>query len=104
MSRRKKRSTCKKCKARRKNRLFGVFFRANSLLVRFVAVFFSYAFNAVAAGALVGVNVGKAILMAGIMGLATTFTYMARAYIDDGKMTSEELNTAFQRTSEKLDE
>ena len=41
--------------------------------------------------------------MAGIMGIATTFQYMARSYIDDGKMTSVELNDAFNRTAEKLD-
>lgn len=64
----------------------------------------AYAFNAIAAGALVGVNVGKSILMAGIMGVATTFSYMARAYIDDGKMSAQELNAAFEKTSNKLDE
>ena len=49
-------------------------------------------FGAIAAGALIGVDVRQSILMAGIMGIATTFQYMARSYIDDGKMTSVELN------------
>ena len=72
-------------------------------LTRLFAVFVAYAFQAIAAGALIGVDVRQSILMAGIMGIATTFQYMARSYIDDGKMTAVELNDAFNRTAEKLD-
>lgn len=71
--------------------------------VRLGAVFVAYAFNAIAAGALAGVNVFKSILMAGIMGVSTTFTYMARAYINDGAMSKTELDEAFKNTSNKLD-
>lgn len=97
-------ATTKRRRKKTRPKPFAAVWGTEKFIVRLVAVFISYAFNAIAAGALVGVNVGKSILMAGIMGLATTFTFMARAYIDDGVMTEEELNFAFQKTSDKLDE
>lgn len=73
------------------------------IIIRLTAVFVAYAFQAVAAGAIVGVHVVKSILMAGLMGIATTFQYFAQSYINDGKMSVTEMNQAFQKTSEKLD-
>lgn len=77
--------------------------KTKDFFIRLVAVFVAYSFNAIAAGALLGIEVVKSIMIAGIMGVATTLQNVARAFIDDAKMTERELEDAFSRTVERLD-
>lgn len=90
-------------RSRRKKKKTSRFPRTKDFFIRLIAVFVAYSFNAIAAGALLGIEVVKSILIAGIMGVATTLQNVARAFIDDAKMTERELEEAFSRTTDKLD-
>jgi hypothetical protein len=51
----------------------------------------------VGAGAIAGVPLWKACLMAGIGGMSTVIEGLARAYIDDGKLDAGEINSVFDK-------
>lgn len=53
------------------------------------------------AGAIAGVPLWKAILMAGIGGVSFVVEGLARAFMDDGKLTTEEINDVFNRVEKK---
>ena len=74
-------------------------FRAISL--RIMATFAATGLSVVGAGAIVDVPLIKAILMAGIGGVAFVVEGLARAYMDDGKLTKEEINAVFEKVDKK---
>lgn len=49
------------------------------------------------AGAVVGIDLLSAVFMAGILGVATVVERLARAFLDDGKLTLDEINSAFAK-------
>lgn len=53
------------------------------------------------AGSVVGVEVWQAGLISAIMGLATVLEGLSRSYLQDGKLTKEEINEAFEEFSKK---
>lgn len=63
--------------------------------LRILAVFAASALGVVGAGAIAGVPLWKACLMAGIGGMSTVVEGLARAYIDDGKLDAKEINSVF---------
>jgi hypothetical protein len=71
------------------------------VLGRVVAVFAASGLSVVGAGAIAGVGLGQAILMAGIGGVATVVEGLSRAYLQDGKLTSEEINDVFNAVDKK---
>jgi hypothetical protein len=71
------------------------------ITMRIVATFAATGLSVVGAGAVVGVSLGKAILMAGIGGVAFVVEGLARAYMDDGKLTTAEINEVFSRVEKK---
>jgi hypothetical protein len=64
---------------------------------RILAVFAASGLTVLGAGAVVGVDLISAVLMAGILGVATVVERLARAFLDDGKLTLEEINDAFSK-------
>jgi hypothetical protein len=64
---------------------------------RILAVFAASGLTVLGAGAVVGVDLVSAVLMAGILGVATVVERLARAFLDDGKLTLEEINDAFSK-------
>lgn len=72
-----------------------------SILTRIIAVFAASALSVVGAGAIAGVELWKAALMAGIGGMATVVEALARAYMDDGVLDEKEINDAFARVDKK---
>ena len=64
---------------------------------RILAVFAASGLTVLGAGAVVGVDLISAILMAGILGVATVVERLARAFLDDGKLTMDEINDAFSK-------
>jgi hypothetical protein len=62
---------------------------------RIVAVFLATALSVLGAGSIVGVSIWQSALMAGIGGVATVVERLSRAYLDDGKLTEDEINAAF---------
>ena len=65
--------------------------------LRILAVFAASALGVVGAGAIAGVPLWKACLMAGIGGMSTVIEGLARAYIDDGKLDAREINSVFDK-------
>ena len=66
-----------------------------NIMKRIVAVFIAQALSILGAGSLVGIDVYQSALLAGIMGVAHVVEMLARKYIDDGKITLEEVNEVF---------
>jgi hypothetical protein len=71
------------------------------ILSRIFAVFAASGLSVIGAGAIAGVELTQAILMAGIGGVATVVEGLSRAYLQDGKLTSEEINEVFNSVDKK---
>lgn len=67
-----------------------------SVLTRIAAKFAASALGVIGAGALAGVELWKAALMAGIGGVASVVESLAQAYLKDGVLDVKEINQAFQ--------
>ena len=53
------------------------------------------------AGAIVGIETYKAVILAGTLGVATVVEKLARGFLDDGKLTVSEINAAFTAVDKK---
>ena len=67
------------------------------IMLRILAVFAASGLSVVGAGALANVPLWKAVLMAGVGGVATVIEGLARAYLDDGKIDANEINDVFNK-------
>jgi hypothetical protein len=74
-----------------------------TLLLRILAVFAASGLSVIGAGAIAGVELWKACLMAGIAGVATVVEGLARAFLDDGKLSMHEINEVFNKVDKKAD-
>ena len=72
-----------------------------ALSLRIMATFAATGLSVVGAGAIVDVPRINAVLMAGIGGVAFVVEGLARAYMDDGKLTKEEINAVFAKVDKK---
>ena len=68
-----------------------------------VAVFTVGALGTLGAGAVMGVETWIALSMAGLLAVASVAERLAREYLDDGKLTVEEINDAFNPLSKNQD-
>ncbi len=75
-----------------------------TLLLRILAVFAASGLSVIGAGAIAGVPLWKACLMAGIAGVATVVEGLARAFLDDGKLSTSEINEVFNKVDKKTKE
>lgn len=66
-----------------------------NIILRIVAVFTMNALGVIGAGAIAGIPLWKAALMAGIGGVATVVEGLARAFVSDGSLSSDEINKVF---------
>jgi|TARA_Y100000114_G_scaffold151604_1_gene168600 hypothetical protein len=66
-----------------------------NIVKRILAVFIAQSLSILGAGSLVGIDVYQSALLAGIMGVAHVLEMLARKYINDGKITLEEVNEVF---------
>ena len=69
--------------------------------MRIVAVFAASGLSVVGAGAIAGVQLWKAVLMAGIGGVATVIEGLSRAFMDDGKLDTDEINSVFNSVDKR---
>lgn len=67
----------------------------NNVLMRIVAVFAASGLGVIGAGAIAGISVAKAMTVAGLTAVAAVIEKLARAFMDDGKLTLDEINAAF---------
>jgi len=73
----------------------------NNIVARIIAVFAASGLSVIGAGAVVGISTAKAVILAGTLGVATVIEKLARGFLDDGKLTVEEINTAFTAVDKK---
>lgn len=77
--------------------------KVRDILSRMVAVFTVGALGTLGAGAVFGVDEIVALSMAGLLAVASVAERLAREYLDDGKLTIEEINDAFNPLSKNSD-
>ena len=75
-----------------------------SIGLRMIAVFVASGLGVLGAGAVVGIDVISAVMMAGILGVASVLERLARAFLDDGKLTVAEIDAVFHQASKKIDD
>lgn len=73
----------------------------NNIIMRIIAVFAASGLSVIGAGAVVGISTAKAVILAGTLGVATVVERLARGFLDDGKLTVEEINAAFSAVDKK---
>ena len=71
------------------------------IIARMLAVFIANGLAVIGAGSLIGVDTVSSVLLAGSLGVIKVSEALARAYIDDGKITIDEINESFDRMSKK---
>jgi hypothetical protein len=72
-----------------------------NILLRILATFAASGLGVIGAGTIAGVPLWKAIFMAGIAGVATVVEKLSRAFLDDGKLSLEEIDHAFSKFEKK---
>ena len=65
------------------------------ILLRILAAFAATGLGVVGAGTIAGVELWKAVMMAGIGGVATVVERLARLYLADGELSAEDIDSAF---------
>ncbi len=79
----------------------GAIANINNILARIIAVFAASGLSVIGAGAIVGIETYKAVILAGTLGVATVIEKLARGFLDDGKLTVSEINAAFTAVDKK---
>ena len=72
-----------------------------NIFLRIVAVFAASGLSVIGAGAVVGISTVTAVTMAGLLGVATVIERLARAFLDDGKLSAAEINAAFSKVDKQ---
>ena len=75
----------------------------NNIVARIIAVFAASGLSIIGAGSLVGIDTMTAVIMAGTLGVATVIEKLARAFLDDGKLSAKEINAAFSSVDKKAE-
>ena len=70
------------------------------ILGRIVATFIASALGVVGAGTIAGVELWKAVFMAGISGVAVVLEGLSRAYLADGDLSDDEINAVFSEVND----
>jgi hypothetical protein len=72
-----------------------------NIFLRIVAVCAASGLSVIGAGAVVGISTVTAVTMAGLLGVATVIERLARAFLDDGKLSAAEINAAFSKVDKQ---
>ena len=72
-----------------------------NIILRIMATFAASGLGVIGAGAIAGVPLWKACFMAGIAGVAFVVEGLSRAFLDDGKLSLEEINAVFNKVDGK---
>jgi len=72
-----------------------------NIFMRIVAVFAASGLSVIGAGAVVGISTAKAVILAGTLGVATVVEALARFFLEDGKLTAQEINDAFAKVDKR---
>lgn len=66
-----------------------------NILLRIVATFAASGLGVIGAGSIAGISVAKAVTVAGLTAVATVIEKLARGFMNDGKLSLDEINSAF---------
>jgi hypothetical protein len=69
-----------------------------NVLLRIVATFVASSLAVIGAGSMVGVNIWISAAMGGILAVFEVIKLLAIAFLEDGKLTLDEINAAFRQT------
>jgi hypothetical protein len=69
--------------------------------MRSIALFLTMALPAIGAGAFAGVEPVQSALIAGALGVSKVLTDLAKAFLDDGQLTQDEVDAVFKRANKK---
>ena len=75
-----------------------------NIFARIVAVFAASGLSVIGAGAVIGISTIKAVILAGTLGVATVVEKLARGFLDDGKLTVDEINSAFSSVDKRSED
>jgi hypothetical protein len=68
-----------------------------NVLLRILATFAVTGLGVIGAGTIAGVSITKEVFMAGIGGVANVIEGLARAFLSDGKLSEDEVNSVFSK-------
>jgi len=66
-----------------------------NILLRIVATFAASGLGVIGAGAIAGISTVKAVTVAGLTAVAAVVEKLARGFMNDGKLSLDEINSAF---------
>ena len=72
-----------------------MFKMTGNILLRIVAVFAASGLGVIGAGSIAGISVVKAVTVAGLTAVAAVVEKLARGFMNDGKLSLDEINSAF---------
>jgi len=75
--------------------------QVKNICLRILATFAASGLGVVGAGTIAGVPIWKAVFMAGIAGVATVVEGLSRAFLDDGKLSINEINQVFNKVDKR---
>lgn len=73
------------------------------VVLRSIALFMTMALPAIGAGAFAGVEPVQSALIAGALGVSKVVTDLAKAFLDDGQLTADEVDAIFKRAGKKAE-
>lgn len=74
-----------------------------NVILRIIATFAASGLGVVGAGTIAGVPLPQAILMAGIAGVAVVIEGLSRAFLEDGKLSTSEINAVFNKVDRRTE-
>lgn len=77
---------------------------ALDIVTRSFALFLMTALPAIGAGAFAGVEPVNSALIAGALAISKVVTDLAKAYLDDGQLTKDEVDAIFKRAGKSKDQ
>ena len=72
-----------------------------NVIARILAVIAAESLGVIGAGSIVGIETWKSCILAGALGAATVIESLARGFLDDGKLSTTEINQAFAKVDKK---
>jgi hypothetical protein len=69
-----------------------------NVILRIFATFVASALGVIGAGSIMGVDLWIAMAMGGILAVFKVIELLALAFLEDGKLTLDEINAAFRQT------
>ena len=76
-------------------------YKIKQIFFRMLATFIANGLATIGAGTLIGIEILDAIILAGTLGCVKVAEDIARAFLDDGKLTLDEINEAFSKLDRK---